>query len=279
MLPERTEEFYTDALLGEKAQVSEHDGALWIEGWAADISLDDQDEYFSYDALKAGAEAFVASGNMPLLYHHKPDMQLGEITQFEARQEGDRAGIWMKARIDPTNHPILSDVYDKVKRGTMKGLSVAGRFFGEPTANGWKIARAHFRETSVTPFPVNPRTLATVTGKAVEAFEDCGDCEERAKAEQAVTGMRGVVLALETIWEGLQQKSAPTAEQRKKFGMHPGGEFPIWHCGTGPGSVKSALHLAGHSKLPKTKVMAHIRGRASDLGCPQQVKDTDSHKD
>jgi phage head maturation protease len=131
----RETDFYTDtAMLGQKAQVTEDNGDLYIEGWAADIAKDDQDETFSFDALKAGAEAFVASGNMPLLYHHKPDLQLGEIIDFEARQDGERSGIWMKARVDGEvrAHPALGAVYGQIKRGSMKGLSVAGRFFTEP---------------------------------------------------------------------------------------------------------------------------------------------------
>ena len=279
----RTEEFTTGLILNEKA-ITEHDGDLWIEGFAADVALDDQDEYFDAKALEDAARDFMASGNTPLLYHHKPDMQMGEITVLEPRHRPDgRLGLWMKARVDKPapSHPILADAYQKVARGTMKGLSVAGRFFGEQTPDGWRIGSAKFREVSVTPLPVNSGTLAAVAQKAFEADIDdtkpCTDCEERAAAEGALSGLKETVNAMKGLWDSIQQKSAPTAEQRKKFGMHPGGEFPIWHCGSGPGSVKSALHLAGHSKLPKTKVMAHIRGRASDLGCP--IKDGDSHKD
>lgn len=210
-MDERTVNFSINGVLGEKAQVTEEDGDLYIEGWAADITLDDQDEYFSYDALKAAADEFMAQPNRPLLYHHKPDMQLGEIITFEARQTAERAGIWMKARVDEPapSHPILADVYRKVKRGTMKGLSVAGRFFGEPTPNGWRIGRASFRETSVTPFPVHPRTLATVVGKAVEEFDaEPDDTEDRRRAEAALTGLKGTVEVLGSVWEKLESRSA-----------------------------------------------------------------------
>lgn len=265
--------------MDEKA-VTERDGDLYIEGWAADVGLDDQDEYFTGEALKAAAAEFMSSGNTPLLFHHKADMQLGEVTLLEPRErEPGHWGLWMKARVEKPSdsHPILADAYRKIARGTMKGLSVAGRFFGERTPQGMRLARAKFREISVTPFPVNSATLASVAAKAFPADEDCG-CNDVEAAEQALTGAKALVESLSDLWDAIRGKAAPTAEQRKQYGMSPDGAFPIWHCGSGPGSVKSALHLAGHSKNhSRDSVMAHIRSRAKALGCP--IKDTDSHKD
>jgi len=273
----RTEDFFADSILGEKAVVIERDGDLWIEGWAADVNIDDQDEFFDGKALEEAAQEFMASGNTPLLYHHRPDQLLGEITVLEPRErEPGKTGLWMKARVDQevAAHPTLGTVYKQIKRGTMKGLSVAGRFFGEPTPKGWRIGRAKFREVSVSPLPINSGTLAAVAGKAFGEIpcEPCQQAEEREQALTLLDGLKATRDALQGLWDAMQKKAAPTAEQRKKYGMADG-SFPIWHCGSGPGSVKSALKLAGHGNQPKDKVMAHIRARAKALGCPIKQDD------
>jgi hypothetical protein len=87
--------------------------------------------------------------------------------------------------------------------------------------------------------------------------------------------MKALTESLVDLWEAIRYKSAPTAEQRKKYGMADG-SFPVWHCGSGPGSVKSAMKLSGHGNQDKAKVLAHIRRRASALGCPEQAKRDDS---
>lgn len=275
----RQTDFYTDATpMGQKALVSEHDGDLYIEGWAADIALDDQDEHFTAKALTDAAADFMASGNTPLLFHHKTDMQLGEVTLLEPRRrDNGNLGLWMKARVErpAASHPILSDAYQKIARGTLRGLSVGGRFFGKPSAQGTVLERAKFREISVAPLPVNSTTLASLAAKAFqEEPEPCTDCEERAKAEEAVSSLKETVNALGGLWDAMRGKAAPTAEQRKKYGMADG-SFPVWHCGSGPGSVKSAMKLSGHGNQDKAKVLAHIRRRASALGCPEQAKRDD----
>ena len=85
----RSEDFTTGLILNEKA-VTEHDGDLWIEGWAADVSLDDQDEYFAKKALEDAAAEFMASGNTPLLLSHDPKHLMGEVTLLEPRQRARR---------------------------------------------------------------------------------------------------------------------------------------------------------------------------------------------
>lgn len=161
-------DFYLDSDLGQKAVVTEADnGDLYIEGLAADFGMDSVDEAFEPGAFEQAVKDFKASGNMPLLYHHKPSEMLGEVVDLDLRPDG----LWMKARIDKpahNSHPLY-DVYSKVKRGTMKGLSVAGRFFRRRTADGIKIYRAGLREISVTPLPVNERTLV---GAGAKAFAD-----------------------------------------------------------------------------------------------------------
>lgn len=154
-----------DVVLGDKAQVSTtEDGDLLIEGWASDTGLDQQDEYFTADALANAARDFNAKPNRPLLYHHKPDHQLGEVLSLDAKGEG----LWFTARIDkPTAGSWAEDVYSKVKRGTMKGVSVGGKFWRELQPDGKaRIFKADFFETSITPLPVNPRGLMQVAQKA-----------------------------------------------------------------------------------------------------------------
>lgn len=197
----REGQFRTESILDQKAIVTEAgDGDLIIEGWAADVAVDDLDEYFDEKALTEAASTFMAHGNRPLLFHHKPDMQLGEVLNLEPRTREDGSfGLWMKARVDQPapSHPVLADAYQKIKRGTMKGLSVAGKWFGEQTPEGWRIVRAAFREISVAPLPVNPNTLAGLAGKAVQEWDD----DDPAEAERLLERANALADTLEALAE------------------------------------------------------------------------------
>ena len=75
----------------------------------------------------------------------------------------------MKAVVaKPAESSPLLDVYNKIQRGMMKGLSVRGFFKRREGAKPARIYHADLAEISVTPFPVNPRTLFAVGQKAFE---------------------------------------------------------------------------------------------------------------
>lgn len=174
--------------IDQDAKALTEDGDLLIEGYASDYDTDRHQEAFEPGAFEEGLANFMQ--NPVLLYHHKADFQLGVVE--EARV--DAKGLWIKARLaKPEPQTTAADIFSKVKRGMMKGFSVAGDFYRKQTANGPKIYRADLHEISVTPLPVNPRTLGAVAAKA---FPADASQDEKQKALDAVETLVG---QLETL--------------------------------------------------------------------------------
>jgi HK97 family phage prohead protease len=175
--------FRTDFVLEGKALedgtpaqtvTEEENGDLIIEGWAASFEgLDRQGENFVPGAFQRGIKSFL-SGQSPLCFHHKYDMGIGSVLDL---QEHPDKGLWMKARVDyqPEQSP-LRHIYNAVKKGSYKGLSVGG-FFKRALVEGRRmIADMDFTEVSVTPVAVHPKTkFAVVAGKALANDLDVPD--------------------------------------------------------------------------------------------------------
>lgn len=161
--------FNYDFLLDAKSDVQYHEaenGDLFIEGYASDFGVDRQDEAFEPGAFDRGLKSFMDT-NPILLYHHKYDSALGQIVDSRL----DQKGLWVKARVDaPATGSWAEDVFNKIKRGTIKAFSVGGIFKRRMTPQGPRIFDCDLGEISVTPFPVNPRTTFAVA--AGKAFED-----------------------------------------------------------------------------------------------------------
>ena len=178
--------------LGVKAiEVREDDdGTLYVEGYAADFETDRDGEAFEPGAFEQGLKAYMES-NPILLYHHKPSHALGKVVEAAI----DAKGLRIKAAIPrPTAGSWAELVYDQVKRGIVRGFSVGGAFQRRLTSNGPRIFGVDLQEISVTPLPVNPRTLFAAAGKAF------GD-EEPEQVEQLarmVQRLEGVLDAVET---------------------------------------------------------------------------------
>jgi HK97 family phage prohead protease len=151
--------------LGEKAVVTEGDeGELYIEGLAADLDVDRQEEAFEPGAFEDGLKAYMTS-NPILLYHHKSDTALGQVVDATLVPEG----LHVKARVDkPEPGTMIADYVRKIKNGTLRAFSVGGKFYRRMTEKGPRIFKCDLGEISVTPYPVNPRTLFAVAGKAFE---------------------------------------------------------------------------------------------------------------
>lgn len=144
--------------LGGKAQsvIELGDGDLLLRGYAANYGLDLEDEAFAPGAFKAGIDKFLSSGNSPLAWHHKADVILGKVTKLE---EHPGKGLWMEAVMTkpPESSPHFW-VYEGVKRGILRGLSVGGFFVRE----GAKIVRAALTEISITGRPIGDTSFDVV---------------------------------------------------------------------------------------------------------------------
>lgn len=153
--------FVLDLSLDTKAASDGDD--LYIEGWASDFEIDRQDEAFEPGAFEKSIQKFLST-NPALLYHHDYSKALGIVEQLDLRPEG----LWMRARVDaPAPGSWAEDVVRKIRKGTIKGLSVGGLFKRRRGPDGRpRIFDADLAEISVTPLPVNPRTLMAVAAKA-----------------------------------------------------------------------------------------------------------------
>lgn len=164
----------------------EEDGAVFIEGYASDFGLDRQEEAFEPGAFEEGLKSYMAS-NPILLYHHKSDTALGQVVDAKL----DEKGMFVRARVDaPEPGTIVADYVRKIKNGTLRAFSVGGKFYRRMTAAGPRIFKCDLGEISVTPYPVNPRTLFAVAGKAFDAAPAEDDLEVLASLEAALDQVR-----------------------------------------------------------------------------------------
>ncbi len=174
-----TAPFTLDLGLEQKGVTDDGDGDIYFEGWASDFGMDRQDEAFEPGAFQKSIERFLGT-NPVLLYHHDYGKALGQVEALDLRDEG----LWMRARIDrPTPGSWAEDVVAKIKKGTIKGLSVGGLFKRRKGPDGKpRIFDADLAEISMTPLPVNPRTIGAVAAKAFSSDEG----EVTADGEQLV---------------------------------------------------------------------------------------------
>lgn len=163
--------FEAGGQLATKA-IEDETGDLIFEGLAAPITADDEDEAFEEKALANAIDEFMA-GNRPLLYNHT-GLTLGTVEHLEHRPG---VGLWMKARVvKPEPGTEAADIFTKVKRGAIRGISTAGRFWrravadseksGDPLQEKFRIWKSRFREISLTPIPVHPDALGAVAQKS-----------------------------------------------------------------------------------------------------------------
>lgn len=145
----------------------EEDGDLYIEGYASDFDVDRDNEYIAPGALQKALDGFMQ--NPVLCYHHNMSEAMGQVV--EARVDGK--GLWIKARVDaPEPGTEAANRFRQVSKGTLRGFSIGG-FFKKAVERGRTIIREiDLVEISLTPTPVNPRTLGTVVGKALGTPDD-----------------------------------------------------------------------------------------------------------
>jgi HK97 family phage prohead protease len=193
---ERTEAQFEFGL--KAVNVEEDDnGDLILEGYASDFLTDRDEEAFEPRALQKAIDAFMA--NPVLLYHHQPSRQLGVVEEAQL----DGKGLRVKARLaKPIAGSWAEHVYDLVKRGMMKGFSVGGGFKRRMTSSGPRIYEMDWQELSVTPLPVNPRTLFGVAQKAfADPVEDPID-------SAALMGLHASLDRLEALYAEMAKRAA-----------------------------------------------------------------------
>lgn len=187
--------FQADSFFDCKSQVTTtNSGVVVIEGLASDWGLDDQDEVFEPGAFQKGIDKFLST-NPVLLYHHDGGKALGKVTNLEETDDG----LQMRAEIDPpAKGSWAEDIVNKIKTGTIRGLSVRGKFRRRPSEAGMvsKIFEAGLREISVTPLPVNPRTMFAVAAKAFDDEPD-GMADQLAALQGTVNNLEGLFVTLE----------------------------------------------------------------------------------
>jgi hypothetical protein len=154
------------ALDNQEAVTVEENGDLVIEGYAAVWEGEDrQGENFAPGAFERASKAFV-EGQGALCFHHKHDHVLGRVEHLQE----DGKGLKMRARVDGAiaNHPVLGTIYNQIKKGTLRGLSVGGFFKRAIIEGKQRIADMDFTEISVTGVPVHTGpSFAVVAGKAL----------------------------------------------------------------------------------------------------------------
>lgn len=195
----------------------EENGDIYIEGYAAVFDgVDREGENFLPGAFERGIKSFMASPARSLCYHHDHKIVLGEVLDL---REEEGKGLYMKARVDGAirQSPVLAPLYEQIKRGTLKALSVGGFFKRVITAAGKRIGDTDITEISVTGVPVHTKPgFAVVAGKALAALD--GDPEDRAAA-----------IDYSPIMESLDGLDAALArfEQREEGKSVKGGHFDL----------------------------------------------------
>lgn len=145
-------------------------GDLRIAGYAAVFDgLDRQNENFVEGAFERGIKSFL-NGQAALCFNHEFDKGIGHVEKLE---EHEGKGLYMEARVDhqPETSP-LRYIYNAVKKGTYKGLSVGGFFKRKLLPAGFRIADMDFTDVSVCPVAVHPGTkFSVIAGKALRDID------------------------------------------------------------------------------------------------------------
>lgn len=180
----------------EKAVAEAATGDLMVEGWLARYNDPDRaGEYFMPGAFQRAVDA-VKAGRVPLLYQHREGAQLGQITELEEKA----GGVWMKAVVPKPVETWAADVYDKLKRGMVSGLSAKGVFTKMLLPEGGaKIRNVDLWEGSVTPVPVGASAaIEVVAQKALDTMEE----PDLSHFDRALEDAREAFAAVERALEG-----------------------------------------------------------------------------
>lgn len=190
-------DFLPEGKAASGPEIIEHEnGDIEISGYAADFAVDRQNESFVEGAFERGLETYLKT-NPILCYHHNFDKALGQVVAAEL----DGKGLKIRARLDkPATGSWAEDIYNKVKKGTIRAFSVGGIFRRKLTEKGWRIHDVDLAEISVTPVPVNPRTtFAVVAGKAFQGYDNQQELENFSEFEKEFVRLGEVLDKLDSV--------------------------------------------------------------------------------
>jgi hypothetical protein len=150
------------------------EAGLILEGVAAQWTLDRENEAFAFGAFDAALKTFLET-NPILAWSHATAIadtvkgpsgyvQLGRV--LELTKDPER-GLLFKAWFPKPVSGFLLDVYNQVRAGIQRGVSVGGRFLKD-AATGL-IHKVDLHEVSIAPKPVGERSLIERVTPVAEA--------------------------------------------------------------------------------------------------------------
>jgi HK97 family phage prohead protease len=157
------------SLTGRKSvsQETTADGRLRFEGLAAGYDEDRDEEAFLPGAFEKGVREWIRRGGI-LLWNHSFGKPMGVVTDANITPHG----LVIKGVLDdPEPGTELADIHRKVASGTVRGLSIGGKFKRRMTPAGVRIYEADIIECSLCAAPVQPDSLFTLSGKGVGSTE------------------------------------------------------------------------------------------------------------
>jgi phage head maturation protease len=146
---------------------------LLVSGYAATFDLDKVNDKINPYALDATVARYMAT-NPVLMYAHKLGLPpVGKVLTARI----DRAkGLWIEAIMPrPRDGTFLAEVWESVKLGVCRAMSVGGAFFRRSKGSHNEVHGMRLDEISICPVAVSGSAFATaVTPTHVKCLADGG---------------------------------------------------------------------------------------------------------
>lgn len=142
------------------------DGTLTISGIASNWAEDREGDVMDPRAFDKALRRYLTV-NPILLYMHRLNFPMGQVTRAEVRPDG----LFVEAQIPrPPRSTEAYRIYDLVKRGIVRAFSVGGKAKRVVVGGVKKITEWDLREVSICPLGVNATTTFSV--QAGKCFGD-----------------------------------------------------------------------------------------------------------
>lgn len=139
--------------------IAEGDGSIesiFIEGYASTNAVDRSGDLVPVMVWENGMQNYLK--NPVILAFHNHSMPVGRMVEHRI----DSGGLWIKARVSPTDETI----YEKVKDKVITGFSVSFRVLDaeyNPTADVFIVKELELLEISIVSVPANQDTLFSLS--------------------------------------------------------------------------------------------------------------------